>query len=185
MMERPVSMRRLFNEHEKEEVLRALGAAEELASAFYCIPGREWPRYPYEVRTRAEDPGPGGEAFADVVRLVTDGNRADESYFKERYRIRLHDEAVLAAVHDRHDGIDLYSLLLYILTHELIHVVRFGAGHIPFDAGMEDRIEEESRVHGITMRVLGPVLDEPLGRVAELYRDTFFEDREAGAGSPK
>ena len=60
-------MRRLFNDFEKKEVLRALGAAEELASAFYCIPGREWPRYPYEVRTRAEDPGPGGEAFADVV----------------------------------------------------------------------------------------------------------------------
>jgi len=178
-------MRRLFNEHEKEEVLRALGAAEELAGAFYCIPGREWPRYPYEVRTRAEDPGPGGEAFADVVRLVATEDRAGDSHFKERYRIRLHDEAVLAAVHDRQDGIDLYSLLLYILTHELIHVVRFGADHISFDAEMESRIKEENRVHGITMLVLGPVLDAPLRKVAELYRDTLFEDSDGGTGSPK
>lgn len=176
---------RRFNRFELAEVDRALARAEEITGTFYCIPGREWPRYPYEVRTRAEDEGPGGRAFADVVRLVAGEDRSGDSFFRERWRIRLNDEAILDAVHRRDDGIELPPLLLYVLTHELVHVVRFGAQSAPFEAPLEARIEEEGKVHGITRRVLEPAMDEGVRRVAEVYRDTLLEESEPGAFSPK
>jgi hypothetical protein len=175
---------RRFNEDELAEVQRALALAEELTGRFYCIPGREWPRYPYEVRTRSEDPGPGGEAFADVVRMVAGEERSGGEFFRERYRIRLHDEAILDAVHDRRDGIGLFPLLVYVLTHELVHVVRFGAEFASFDAGLEERLEEEARVHGITRLILEPA-GEDVRLVAEVYRGTLLEPRELGGFSPK
>ena len=176
---------RLFNRSELQQVQDALQLAEEQTSSFYCIAGREWPRYPYDVRTGKDGSGPEGNAFAEVVRLVADDLGREGSYFRERFRIWLNDEAILEAVNHREDGILLPQLLLYILTHELVHVVRFGAEYARFDAPMEERLEEERRVHGITRLILEPVAGDDLLRVFDFYRDAFFETRESGASSPK
>lgn len=161
----------------------ALGSAEALTGRFYCIPGREWARFPYDVRTLAAGTGPDERAFADVVRLRATG-RCRPQAFPERFRIRLRDDAILRAVHDRPDGPGLYPLLLYVLTHELVHVVRFGEGRARFDAPHEERVAEERRVHEITRRVLHPARDAALDPVLRLY-ERHFEASEAGASSPK
>ncbi len=176
---------RRFDARGLRTVARALDRAERLTAGFYCIPGREWPRYPYEVTTRVGDPGPEGPAFADVVRLAAPPGLGRRMQFPRRFRIRLHDENILAAVHDRADGVALEPLLLFVLTHELVHVVRFGGGFAPFDAEPPERVAEEARVHAVTRRVLDGAPDAGLERVLELYRDVPLELMDSGAVSPK
>lgn len=83
---------------------------------------------PFEVRTAGElAPDEIDDAsFAQVrcygVRRTVAGRIVDEH---DLYRICVHDHAVLR--HARDEWLSrMPSLLLYILTHELVHVVRFG-----------------------------------------------------------
>ncbi len=180
-----MTSRAIFNDFERREIHRALSLAEDLTGQFYCIPGREWPKYPYELETLAEGPGPTLPVFADIVRLVASPAPARRGRVNELYRIRLRDDSILSAVRDRDDGIELYSLLVYIFTHELIHVVRFGAGYAAFHAGPTKRRLEETRVHAITRGVLRPALDAPLQRVVSAYGSEPPEALLADCVSPK
>jgi len=169
---------RRFGASQLRVVRRALGTAEDLTARFYRIPGREWPRFPYDVRTRAVDPGPTDGAFADLVRIRCERPGA----IPDRFRIRLADEAILDAADA--DGPPLYPLLLYVLAHELIHVVRFGEGRAEWDASGALRREEERRVHAITRKVVGPSTTPGLDRVAVLY-ERHLDAMAGGALSPK
>src|SRR5512140_774651 len=175
MLSRKVAMgtsgRAIFGAAERRRLDRANAIAEDLTGRFYCIPGREWPRYPYEVRTLAEGPGPAAPAFADVVRMVPAAASPRQDGLGQLFRIRLRDDAILQAVARRSDGIELYPLLLYIVTHELVHVVRFGSGFAPYHAAEHRRWQEEARVHAITRGVLRPVASASLRRVLEVYGD--------------
>jgi hypothetical protein len=158
--------------------------AEDLTGRFYCIPGREWPRYAYEMSSLAQDPGPEAPVFADLVRMVPADGAAARGPVSELYRIRLRDDAILSAVH-RGDGVSLYPLMLYVLTHELIHVVRFRTGAASFDAEPAQRKGEETRVHVITREVLRAPDDPELTRVLELYRLARLAGDVCGGFSPK
>ena len=98
----------LFGAVERRVLRRAITLAEELTGTFYCIPGREWHHFPYEVQTLAEGPGPHAPAFADVVRLVPDRSSRRPGTLRQMFRIRLRDDAILEAVEQRSDGIALY-----------------------------------------------------------------------------
>ncbi len=175
----------VFGAAERRSLNRATSIAEDLTGRFYCIPGREWPRYPYEIRTLSEGPGPVATAFADVVRMVREPAVPAPGGIGQLFRIRLRDDAILRAVAGRGDGVELYPLLLYILTHELVHVVRFGCGFAPFRASPPRRWKEEERVHAITRGVLRPVADAALRRVLEVYGDDPAEPALPDCASPK
>lgn len=167
---------RIFDRAERSLVRRTAREAEDLVGRFYCIPGREWPRFPVEVRTLADGPAAGPGVFAEIVRLVPDpADGSPEPPWREAYRILLRDDRILDAVRNRGDGVDLEPLLLYVLTHELVHVVRFGTGAASFDAPEPERSREERRVHEITARVLAPTPRTGLRRVIDLYRDRDLE----------
>lgn len=158
---------RRFDPSERRQVHRAAARAEDLTSGFYCIPGREWTRFPYDIATLAEGPGPEARVFADVVRAVP-SPRVQSGWVRDLYRIRLRDDEILAAVGGLPE-VGLFPLLLYVLTHELVHVVRFESGLAEFDApdpGTRER--EEARVHAITRKILKPADSAALRRVAEL-----------------
>ena len=175
MLSRKAGARRsslaVFGAAEQRSLHRATELAEDLTGKFYCIPGREWPRYPCEIRTLAEGPGPEAPAFADVVRMVPGPEAARQDGLGQLFRIRLRDDAILEAVERRGDGVELFPLLLYIVTHELVHVVRFGSGFAPYHAAEHRRWQEEERVHAITRGVLRPVADASVRKVIELYGD--------------
>jgi len=67
---------RLFDASQRRQVRRAADRAESLTAGFYCIPGREWPRFPYDISTLAHGPGPDEPVFADVVRMVPAGEQS-------------------------------------------------------------------------------------------------------------
>jgi hypothetical protein len=162
---------RQFDTSQRHKVARAAARAEELTAGFYCIPGREWRRFPYDIATLADDPGPRPRVFADVVRLIRSESAGVAAARREMYRIRLRDDELLAAVEGPRD-VALYPLLLYVLTHELVHVVRFESGLAVFDdADPQIRAVEENRVHTITRKVLEPAGDPALRRVVDRHFD--------------
>ena len=65
--------------------------------------------------------------------------------------------------------LELLPFTLYILTHELIHIVRFSKFLQNFNAKPEERIAEESRVHELTHKILRPVRIEGLPEVLNFY----------------
>jgi hypothetical protein len=68
-------------------------------------------------------------------------------------------------------GIELFPFSLYIITHELIHIVRFSKFLQSFDASSEERMAEEKRVHHRTHDILHLAQIEGLLKVLEFYND--------------
>lgn len=139
--------------------------AEELTRRFYSIPGREWDRVGYDVTTGGlaeEAPG----RLARVVKLARERARARSS--RALFRIELDDAAILGAARPSR-GVQLGPLLLYVLAHELVHVVRFGVMGQEFDLAPRERDAEERRVHDLSKKILEPLGDPGLLPVFRAY----------------
>jgi len=135
--------------------------AEERTTGYYCIPPFRWQQYPYDLLTRADREWRSlpESVFACVQRLqrVAPGTPSDH------YRIQLNDQSILAAAL-RENFTDLYPFLVYILTHEMVHLVRL-TSILDHSAPVAGDICEEDRVQRVARRILAaspryhPVLD--------------------------
>jgi len=153
-------------------VNKAVVMAEELTSDAYKMSFAEWRQRRYDIKTlaglSAEEivQGP----FAQIIRYV--GRRAETSLGSSRYdfyKICLQDHNILSTL-NRVPGLRLFPFSLYIVTHELIHVIRFTKFLQAFDASPEDKVEEESRVHERTKAILERTPIEGMDAVFEFYR---------------
>jgi hypothetical protein len=164
---------RRFGKSELRVVERAREAAVELIGDFYVLAPREWERLHYEVRT-LEELAPEeicGQAFAQVLcyeRVKRLGQSVVEQH--DLYRICLQDHRILRVAQrgdDKNDPakLDLEPLLLYVLTHELVHVVRFSQRLQRLDLAPELRALEELSVDETTGQILAPIADRALRRV--------------------
>ena len=59
----------------------------------------------------------------------------------------------------------MFPFALYVVTHELIHIVRFSQFLQNFEASEDERLVEEKRVHDITHEILCPLSIEGLESV--------------------
>jgi hypothetical protein len=112
-------------------------------------------RYPYEVVTLSDLEGPERVplALAHLVIYERAGRRGSE----QLYRICLQDDRILQrmqAMGRPEDEHQFAALITYILTHELVHVVRFQRDEHSFLAQEPERQQEEETVHQITCRLL-------------------------------
>jgi hypothetical protein len=64
-----------------------------------------------------------------------------------------------------HNGGHLNALLTYILTHELVHVVRFGQRMQRVDLPFELREQEENKVESTTRSILASQKDSRIARI--------------------
>ena len=160
-----------FSDRELTVVNNAVAMAEELVSNYYKMSAGEWLRPRYDIKTRAEltpqeiVEGP----LAQIIRY--EGKRADSplgSSTYDFYKICLQDQAILNAL-QKNPNIDLYAFTLYVITHELIHIVRFSKFFQRFDASPEEKHSEEIRVHELTHGILDGVRVEGLDAVFEFY----------------
>ena len=159
-------------------VIRAeLSNAESLVSHYYCIPGREWPMYPYEIRTLSEL----GETEIDLNALAmvakygyTLKKTRGRLRYHEVYGICLQDHNILAVTRRACNPVALDALMLYILTHELVHVFRFASSLQPYLIEEEFRDQEESRVHRITNDILRDRRENSLQQVLDIFEDYPF-----------
>ena len=88
------------------------------------------------------------------------------------YRICLQDHRILDAA--RKAEMRLGSMLTYVLTHELVHVVRFGQQLQRVDLPYELRPHEEQKVEKTTRAILAKAGDAEINhflssRLADLY----------------
>ena len=82
----------------------------------------------------------------------------------------------MAAV-DRDEPLKLLPLAVYVVTHELVHVVRFCKFLQRFDAEPLERKQEEMRVHEVTQKALGSLKLPHLDYVLKAYRNYQFMEQ--------
>ena len=169
MAERPSFQK--FSPHQIETVNNSVAMAEELVSDYYKMSASEWLHPKYDVKTLADltpaeiAQGP----FAQVIRYV--GYRNDRSLGSQAYdfyKICLQDHAILSAVQSSQE-LTLYPFCLYIVAHELIHIVRFSKFLQNFDASPEEKLQEETRVHELTHHILSGIRVKGLMAVFDFY----------------
>ena len=169
---------RLFQPNQIIIINDAVAMAEELVSNHYKLSAAQWLRRKYDVRTAA-DLTPGetiAGPFAQVIRYEGRKRNADlNSEAFDFYKICLQDLAILEAM-ERSPSLRLFPFALYIITHELIHIVRFTKFLQSFVASESERHAEEVRVHDKTHEILKPVRIPDMAAVFDFYarwRDEF------------
>ena len=150
--------------------------AETLLRRHYGLSHGEWKSHRYDVKTLAhlEEHEVNEQAFAHLCKYGFGKNQgaadADEFCF---YRVCLQDDRILNAVERAHSFIKLHPLMLYIATHELVHIIRFNRGESQFNAPREEKTKEEDTVHAITRSILQPVAHQGLNLVLDCFSDQY------------
>lgn len=167
--------RKVFNAAQKARVSSLLSASEEMVGDRFKIPSFGVRNYPFDLRTLEElDPDEISDTdFAKLVKIrqfsaSTPSIRPRRHFF----RICLEDHIILRRI--REDKEVLFDpLLLYVLTHELVHIVRFST----FTSHFEDhrREAEEKAVHEIASAILrrsgGPGIEPVLEKYGSFKVD--------------
>ena len=147
--------------------------AEELVSEYYKMSTSQWLRSVYDIKTLAElEPseiiqGP----YAQIIRY--EGKRKNKSLGSSSYdffKICIQDHSILSTL-DQSPHIALFPFTLYIVTHELIHIVRFKKFLQNFIASPQETMAEEKRVHRTTHEILNDVRISGLSDVFEFYHN--------------
>jgi hypothetical protein len=160
-----------FTDKEFATLSDALEIAEDVTANFFKFSTDQWRRHRYEVSVsghQADHEEMDVFAFLRKGFLIGQGWMLGEK-LKDYYLICLQDHRILSAA-QRDGNISLLPLLLYIFTHELIHIVRFCSFFKHFDVGSWERDREEALVHDLTYRALAGISMPSLGYVLELYR---------------
>jgi hypothetical protein len=169
---------RHFDAEHLEVLKEALSISEDLTNDYFFLSSGHWTKNPFDVRTLKEvqpweHPG---SALAHLVRygrcLTEKLSGRDSATF---YRICLHDHNILVRTGEGRKTA-LLPFLLYVFTHELVHIARFGR----FDCHplSDDRQEEEKRVHKVTRDILVPIRVPGLDRVLDQFREHPETDRQ-------
>ena len=153
-------------------VNNCVAMAEELVSNFYKMSASQWAATcAYDIKTmvdlRPEEivHGP----FAQIIRYK--GKRKDSflgSSAYDFYKICIQDHAILSALKEWPD-LKLFPFVLYIVTHELIHILRFTKFQQYFEASPEEMMAEEAHVHEITHGILFEVNVSGMENVLTFY----------------
>lgn len=148
----------LFTPTDLTTISRAAHLAEKLTTEYFNLAVDEWRRASYAMFTRKEV----GEAlhsddtFAQLVFYRPTGLRKRHVEKSEAFGIVLQDPIILQALLRSHSH-DLWTLALFILTHELTHIVRFRKFGVNVFTDMQEREIEEKVVYTMTGEILSGV----------------------------
>jgi len=162
-----------FREQHKEPLREALVVAEEMTSDFFKLTSRHWLAARYDISTlvhlRDEEISPNALAMVAKYDGCPPGRVLRSSSF-DFYRVCLQDHNILKTLANRED-LQLFPFLCYILTHELVHIVRFSKFEARFDTTLEEKLQEEERVHRLTWKILAPLNSLNLGPVIKYHQE--------------
>jgi hypothetical protein len=171
-----------FHQDEISVVSHSIEVSEELISDHYKISTSQWRHYRYDIQTLKDlrEKEVTDIAFAQIhryARCLQEKPRGSE--LGEYFKICLQDHVIRRAIH-RDPSIQLFPLSLYIVTHELVHVVRFAKFLQRFDTTTAEQEAEESRVHQLTYQLLQNLRMAGLPEVLSVFKDcrimeTFFQ----------
>jgi hypothetical protein len=149
----------------------ALDIAEDVTAGFYKFSAEQWKRHRYDVKTlqslSKDEISEYAFALLNKVPRVT---REYESKTRDRdfYFICLQDHHIMRAL-KRDKELDFITLLVYVFTHELVHIVRFCNFFQRFDVPDEFREKEEMIVHNETYNILKSLSLPKIGYVLKAY----------------
>ena len=165
-----------FNPAQMSVANEAFGRAEQLAARYFHLRPHELKEHRYDVMTLAqlEEHEVKGDVFAHLCRYRYEKSKdlADSAGF-HFYRVCLQDNRILDAVERAGSFIKFSPLMLYIATHEIVHVIRFDREKVAFDASPGDKNQEEEKVHAITRDMLKSVSFPDLGVVLDCFSDRY------------
>jgi hypothetical protein len=164
---------RYFQEQHREPLREALVVAEEMTSDFFKLTSRHWLAARYDISTlaylRDEEISPNALAMVAKYDGCPPGRVLRSSSF-DFYRVCLQDHNILKTLAGRED-LKIFPFLCYILTHELVHIVRFSKFEARFDTSSEEKRREEDRVHRLTWKILAPLNSLDLGPVIQYHQE--------------
>ncbi len=161
-----------FRQDELITLSDALDIAEDATGNHFKFSNGQWKKYGYDVKTLSSLDQ--GEINSCALAVLSKGMRVlndFESKTKGRdfYFICLQDHLILRAL--KRDGdLGLLPLLVYIFTHELVHIVRFCNFFQRFDVTDKERAEEEEVVHSTTYDILKKFSLSKLDYVLDAYQ---------------
>jgi hypothetical protein len=168
-----------FNSNQRESVGEVLEKAETLVGGHFRIDLADPERFPYDVRTLAtlRRQEKTRKALAQVCKYEV---RREKEFARpgrrEFYRICLQDDKILNAIETEPPEM-LKPLLLYVITHEIIHVARFSLEPGRFYLEPKEKGLEEKYVHRKTYEIL-KVFDAPhIEPLLERYRPWWGENQ--------
>ena len=163
-----------FNKNQLRVVGDALDIAEDMTSNYFKLSLLHWKRNRFDIRTLSSLFGEEikDNVFALLKKYMVDGKGEEiEPLYKTRefYLIYLQDHQILKAL-QRDGNIKLLPLLAYILTHELVHIVRFCKFQVQFNTqGENHRIQEEKIVNQTTYKILKQLSLPDLSYILAFY----------------
>jgi len=160
-----------FSEDQIAVIDHSVLLAEEMVINHYKFSTNQWARLNYDIKTLANlSPGEIVQGpFAQIVKYA--GQRKNTelgSNAYDFYKICIQDHAILSALETSSD-LQLLPFSLYIITHELIHIVRFTQFLQHFDASPDEKFQEEKRVHEKTHEILMSVRLPGLHHIFKFY----------------
>ena len=164
-------MQKTFNDNELIVVNNAVAMAEELVSNYFKMSASQWLRPRFDVKTLANLSGSEivDGPFAQIIRYegkIKGGVLGSSTY--DFYKICIQDHAIRNVLTEN-PGLELAPFSLYVVTHELVHIVRFSRFLQNFNASHTEKLAEERRVHHITHDILEPVNTPGLDAVLDFY----------------
>jgi len=154
-------------------VNNSVAMAEELVSNHYKLSATQLLHLNYDVKTLADLSKNEivNDHFAQVVRYAEKTkNDLPDAPVRDFYKVCLQDHSIIHAM-KKFTDLDLYAFSVYIVCHELIHIIRFRRFLQYFDASSNEKMNEEVRVHIKTHEILSNVNIKKLGPVLEFYKD--------------
>ncbi len=164
----------------------AVKVSEELVNNYFKMSSGGWLKNRYDIKT-AKDLDAHEHVEGPVAQVVKYEARKKDvplgSSSFSLYNVCLQDSAILNII--EREGLRLEPFLLYILSHELVHVVRFSSFKQRYENSSEAdaTLDEERKVHKLTHSILKPVSVSGLKQVFEFYKDWI--NLPATAGSTK
>lgn len=166
-------MIKAFSPEEFPLIDRALEISEDASCNYYHISASNWKKYGFEIShlTQLRREEITDQGLAQISRYIRHpACLLPGDYPRDYYRVCLQDHNILQVV-ERGKGVELLPLMIYILTHELVHIIRFRKFQQRFDVSPEEKDVEERKVHLATFQILKgikrsnlePVLDSYLG----------------------
>ena len=160
-----------FNVDQIQIVNHAVATAEDIVSNYYKMSLNQWLQAKYDVKTLADLTGDEvvNGPFAQVIKYVgrKKNSLLSSSHFNY-YKICIQDHAIIAEL-ERSPHMDLFPFSLYIIIHELVHIVRFSRFLHYFDASTSERMIEEKTVHERTREILSSCKIGGLHHVLAFY----------------
>jgi len=162
-----------FDYEDMVKVGEGLEISEDRTGNFYKFSAGQWKRHRYDVKTLSSlsrtEIRPNAFALLNKCYRVADASES-KSLAQDFYFICLQDHQILRALRrDRHLG--FLPLLVYVFTHELVHIVRFCNFFQRFEISGKSREKEENIVHATTYEILKDLSLPRLDYILESYQN--------------